>query len=96
MNQQTKYYTIEYVHDEEGVSVVIRPNGAVRSDYFARTVAYLDFSFDMIHWEDKFVKFELAQEICNNLPEIHVEHLKYLEHIEKDFDDNGNMQEREV
>ena len=84
MDNKTKYYTIEYVHDEEGVSIVIRPNGAVRSDYFARTVAYIDFSMDMIHWEDKFIKFELAQEICNNLHDLHTQHLKYLDQMNRE------------
>ena len=95
MNQQTKYYTLEYVHDEGGVSVVVRPNGAVRSDYFAKTVAYIDFTIDSVHWQDHIMKLELAQEICNNLSELHTQHLQYLDHINRDFDDNGNMKATE-
>ena len=92
---QTKYYTLEYVHDEEGVSVNIRPNGAVRSDYFVRTVAYVDFNFEHIKFYDTSMKFELIQEICNHLHELNQQHLQYLNHIDKDFDDDGNMKETE-
>tara|TARA_R100001082_G_scaffold31512_1_gene16071 strand:- start:744 stop:1031 length:288 start_codon:yes stop_codon:yes gene_type:complete len=93
--EQTKYYTIEYVHDEGGVSIVVRPNGAVRSDYFAKTVAYVDFNIDSIHWQDNIMKLELAQEICNNLHLLHQEHLQYLDHLNRDFDDNGEMKSTE-
>ena len=82
-NNQTKYYTLEYVHDEGGVSVVARPNGAVRSDYFAKTVAYIDFSIDSIHFQDHIMKFELAQEICNSLHDLHTQHLQYLDHLNR-------------
>jgi len=90
-----KFYTFEYVHDEEGVSVVVRPNGAIRSDYFAKTVAYIDFRIDTIKWFDTIMKFEMAQEICNKLHEIHQEHLKYIDHLNRDFDDNGDMKSTE-
>lgn len=95
MDNKTKYYTIEYVHDEGGVSVVVRPNGAIRSDYFAKTVAYIDFNIDSIHWQDHIMKLELAQEICNHLHEIHEQHLKYIDHLNRDFDDNGDMKSTE-
>ena len=81
---QTKHYTLEYVHDEEGVSVNARPNGAVRSDYFVRTVAYIDFLSEQIHWQDHTMKFEMAQEICNHLHELHQQHLQYLDQINKE------------
>ena len=84
---QTKYYTLEYVHDEEGVSINIRPNGAIRSDYFVRTIAYLDFLSETIHFQDHTLKFELVQEICNNLHELHNQHLQYLEHMNKETND---------
>ena len=84
MNNQTKYYTLEYVHDEGGVSVVARPNGAVRSDYFAKTVAYIDFSIDSIHFQDHIMKLELPQEICNHLHELHQQHLQYLDQINRE------------
>ena len=84
---QTKFYTLEYVHDEEGVSINIRPNGAVRSDYFVRTIAYLDFLSETIHFQDHTLKFELVQEICNNLHELHNQHLQYLEHMNRETND---------
>ena len=83
MNNQTKYYTLEYVHDEEGVSVNIRPNGAVRSDYFVRTVAYIDFISEQIHFEDKIMKFELVQEIVHHLKELSDQHLQYLNQLNR-------------
>ena len=81
---QTKFYTLEYVHDEEGVSVNIRPNGAVRSDYFVRTVAYIDFGMETIHFQDHTMKFELIQEICNHLHELSQQHLQYLDHMNRE------------
>ncbi len=83
----TKHYLLEYVHDEEGVSVIIRPNGAVRSDYFARTIAYIDFMSDTIHFQDHTMKFELIQEITNHLRELHEQHLLYLDQLNKGEDD---------
>ena len=84
----TKYYVLEYVHDEEGVSVVARPNGAERNDYFVRTVAYVDFTSDTIHFQEHTMRFEMAQEICNHLHELHTQHLQYLDHLNRKEDSN--------
>ena len=84
INNQTKYYTLEYVHDEEGVSVNIRPNGAVRSDYFVKTVAYIDFDIEVIAWKDNYMKFELIQEIVHHLKDLTAQHLQYLKQYKED------------
>jgi len=79
-----KHFTLEYIHDEEGISVEARPNGVERNDYWVKQVAYISYIDESIHFMSHTMSFAMSQEIVHHLGDLADQHRQYLEHIAND------------
>ena len=77
----SKHSTLEYIHDEEGVTIEARPNGAERNNYWVKEVAYISFNDEKIQFNDTVMSLEMMQEISRHLEELSDMHKRYLEHL---------------
>ena len=80
----TKHYMLEYEHGENGISIIARPKGAERSNYWVREVAFMDFNTEAIHFYSKEMSFEMIQEIIRNIEELSSQHQLYLKHLNEE------------
>ena len=78
-----KHYILEYKHDNDGgATVIARPTGGSRNDYWVKDIARINFKTETINLKDCTISFSMIQEIVHHLHELATQHLEYIKHME--------------
>ena len=84
----SNHSTLEYIHDDCGVTVRVRPKNTVRSDFWVKDLCYINFNTDGVTFHSGYMSMSMMQEIVRNLHELTKQHDIYLKQLEEGKDEN--------